>query len=183
MNRLSNQRVVLLAALGLIGVFFDSREVVAQKPASGSAPVTIVSPLPVPVTGQVRDVGNGTPFTTTTLKTSSIGEPPEVVFPTEVVSGHLVVVEQVSVRLSNCAGGTLNIEDFGLHAGTKAVFLEPVHVSSTLANTYLANELTKFVVEPGETIRLEAENFGSSGCSPSDLSLVATISGVVIPFP
>jgi hypothetical protein len=64
------------------------------------------------------------------------------------------------------------------------VFLIPVHVASTFANSYISNEQTKFVVEPGETISVETENFGSSGppgCGPA--SLHATISGVVIPAP
>jgi hypothetical protein len=110
-----------------------------------------------------------------------MGEPPAVVFPTQVVSGQLVVIEHVSVRLSNCPTGTLTVEDFKLHAGTKDVFLIPVHAPSTFANAFFANEQVKFVVEPGETIKVETENFGSSGCGPA--SLVATISGVVIPVP
>jgi hypothetical protein len=171
---------VLLVALAAFNKVY-AQHATAQTAAAGSAPVTIVSPLPLPVTGSVRDAGRGTPFTVTSPKTSPLGEPPEVAFSLQVAFGQVAIVEHVSVRLASCPSGTLTLEDFRLHAGTKAVFLAPVHILSTFANAYIANESTKFVVEPGETISVETENFGTSGCGPADL--VATISGSLVPLP
>ena len=177
-------QVVLASTVLLLAftwVVTHSNSVTAQSPHPGSAPVTVVSPIPLPVTGFVNDVGRGAPFTTTVPKNSPMGEPPAVTFPTVVSPGQLVVIEQVSVKLSNCPTGTLTVEDFSLRAGTKAVFLAPVHVLSTFANAFIANEHLKFVVEPGEMIVVETENFGTSGCGPA--SLIATISGAVIRQP
>jgi hypothetical protein len=181
MKRLGNRRVVLVT-LALLGIVLGSRPLVAQNPNAGTAPVTIVSPIPLPVTGTVHDADRGTPFTTTSPRTSPADEPPEVVFSTQVSAGHVGVIEHVSVRLANCAAGVMTVENFTLRAGTKQVFLEPVHVTAISSNAFLANETTKFVVAPGEAISVEAINFSSSGC-PAGLTFIATISGEIIPSP
>jgi hypothetical protein len=46
-----------LVTLGVVGAALSPRPAVAQNPSPGSAPVNIVSPLPMPVTGTVN-VGN-----------------------------------------------------------------------------------------------------------------------------
>ena len=184
MTKFRNQLIIGVAAslLGVSVMFFSAGHVAAQNPGGGAAPVNIVNPIPVPVTGVVRDVGRGAPFTVTSPQTSST--PPEVVFSSHIPAGHLAVVEHVSVRASVCANGTVSLQDFRLRAGNKSVYLIPVRVISTFVNSLMANEQTKFVVEPGETISVETENFASSsppGCGSPTMD--AAISGVVIPAP
>ena len=175
-------RLLATSALTLLalGWMLTSTRSVAAQQGPPAVSVNVVSPVPLPVTGLVKDIGRGTPFTTTSPKTSGPGEPPEVEFTTQVNPGHLLVIEHVSVKLSACAASTMSIEDFELRAGAKGAFLAPVRVLSTFANALIANEELKFVVASGETITVEAEQLSfSSSCGP--LSMVATISGVVIP--
>ncbi len=46
-----------VAVLGVVGAIVTSREASAQNPVPGSAPVNIVSPIPLPVTGNVGITG------------------------------------------------------------------------------------------------------------------------------
>lgn len=177
MTHMRNRLVLgaAVAVIALLAMVFNADRLASQR-AEGSAPVTIVSPIPLPVS----DAGLGAPFTITSARTSPQGEPPEVAFAWQVPPDYVAVIEHVSVRLYSCAGSTMSLQDFRLSAGDKDVFLIPVHVPAALANSQMANEQTKFAVEPGETIHVEAENFAfsSTGCGHN---MDATISGVVVP--
>ena len=59
MQRLKQNLLIVagLTVLGITGLFMNSTQVAAQNPNPGSAPVNIVSPLPLPVTGSLNVSG------------------------------------------------------------------------------------------------------------------------------
>ena len=56
MQRLKQNLLIVAAimVLGITGLLMSSQQAVAQNPKPGSAPVNIVSPLPLPVTGSLE---------------------------------------------------------------------------------------------------------------------------------
>jgi hypothetical protein len=177
MKKRSTQLLVLSGLmLAVFGWTLTSTHLAAAQQGPPTVPVNIVSPIPVPVS----DAAHGIPFTTSGTATN-VGGPPEVVFTNPLTSDQLLVIQQVSAKLSACAASSISFEDLRLVAGTtKFVWLAPDHLLSTFANAFITNEELNFVVAPGETIKVETEQLAfSSACGP--LSMKATISGVVIP--
>jgi len=88
-----------LATLGVIGASFSQPPVLAQNPFPGSAPVNIVNPVPLPVTGTVT-VGN---LGSTTLPVSVTNFPATQTVAGTVNIGTLPAVQAVIV---NAPGST-----------------------------------------------------------------------------
>jgi hypothetical protein len=88
-----------LATLGVIGASFSQQPVLAQNPFPGSAPVSIVNPVPLPVTGTVT-VGN---LGSTTLPVSVTNFPATQTVAGTVNIGTLPAVQAVIV---NAPGST-----------------------------------------------------------------------------
>lgn len=106
MQTLRNKLIGLAAigVLAVIGALMNSRQAVAQNPNPGSAPVNIVSPLPLPVTGSTTVSGSVAATQSGAWSVGITGQPigvnvnnsPLVVLPT-----HLGVPASNIVRLAN----------------------------------------------------------------------------------
>lgn len=192
------QNLVIAAAfivLGITGLFMNSTQVAAQNPNPGSAPVNIVSPLPLPVTGSlsvsggsvavsgtvdVRDVDRTvrTPFHTT-LSNS---------FPSfEVDAGQSLTIEFVTsdCTIQQNAAETASGTDFTLRTSVRTeaeshnfhprftrIFRFPQ--PSTLVNTYYGStDMARIYADPGTTVSLGGMLQGFS-CSVS-------VSGYTVP--
>jgi hypothetical protein len=165
---------LLLAAgctvLVVTGLFMNSRQAAAQNPHPGSAPVNIVAPLPLPVTGSlgvtgtvnVRDVDNAvrTPFQQllrsdiAARRSFTVGADERLTI--EFVTSECSVQQPVTQATSGTAF-TLRIT-----AGTTSVdhYFQPKFtrffpVGSTLVTYYYnSTDMTRMYADPGTTVSL-----------------------------
>lgn len=173
------QNLLIAAAftvLGITGLFMNARQAVAQNPNAGSAPVTIVAPVPLPVT----DVDNAarTPFQEFLRSDVAAGGSFAVAF------NQSLTIEFVT---SDCvkqhtAPQTNSGTDFGLitTTATKTVrhFFHPrfsrVFAQGTLFDShYGSTDMSRIYADPGTTVSLAGIQ--------SDFTCFVTVSGYTVP--
>ena len=192
----------VFVTLAVASLILTSRGAVASVPPV-TAPVSIVSPLPLPVTGTVtvsgvptsttidnsasnpvpvRDVDAVThePFQARTpfsQFTSGVGTVTLVTVPAD----KTLVIEHVSAAINDTSGSGLvscDLETATLNGPVDWVVCEPMG-KNALNAFYAANAQTKFVAGPGSVVR-----FGVSTVSFSGTGFVAaSVSGYYIPAP
>jgi hypothetical protein len=163
--------------LGITGLFMNAREAVAQNPNAGSAPVTIVGPLPVPVTLTVEG--------TEPVVVRKIDEPGRIPYQVTVrgdgpvlpavPAGHRLVIETVSMR-SFLAGTGLGMMKVTINPGNTQ-FTFPMTFAGTEAgagNLWVGHASATIYVNPGMTVQFGHE-------APFQVPAVqATVSGYLL---
>ena len=204
MTRLRHHLVVVVGfvLIAVSALVIGSRDAIAQNPNAGSAPVTIVNPLPLPVTGTVT-VNNAPTSTTidnpatnpvlvrsvdgelrepvqfrgvTTSFTGSSGATTFVTVPAD----KMLVIEHVSASINlptadGIFGCNLSINE--LAGDTDFQVCHPMG-SNPLNHLYAANAQTKFYVGPGKTVRFVVSAISGQGGFVS-----AFASGYYVPAP
>lgn len=173
------QNLVIAAVfigLGITGLFMNSTQVAAQNPHPGSAPVNIVSPLPLPVSGSlsvsggsvavsgtvsVRDVDRTvrTPFhTTLTNNVTSFAVDASQSLTIEFVTADCSI-QQNAVETASGTDFTLRTtvrteaESHNFYPRFTRIFRFPQ--PSTLVNThYGSTDMTRIYADPGTTVNL-----------------------------
>lgn len=162
-------------ALAALAVVLGSREVNAQNPGQGSAPVTIVSPLPLPVQDVDAEQREPVQFRgTPTVFTGRFGASTLVTVP----AGKILVIEHVSASINLVtADGVFNcgLSIFETQGDTD---FQVCHAMGHDAFNHLhaANASTKFYAGPGQTVRFSVFAIASGGGS-----VAAFASGYYIP--
>jgi hypothetical protein len=183
MKRVTNRTaiVVLFIGLGLFTFQGLRQTVVADQPDNPGPRVSIVSPLPLPVSIDksgtdpllVRDVDRGQPFQK--YETTENGGP--IFGP--VPAGERWIIEHISVALtssSNFVVSKLFVAKGNIGGpGHFSDFLVPLRTTGT---DTVASAPTKFIVDPGEDVGVEA-----SGGFGGNYQVEAFISGVIVPVP
>lgn len=157
----------LLAVLVIGGTLMSSRPVVAQNPQPGSAPVSIVAPLPLPVTGsigipgtvKVRDVDHlvQTPFQAT-LNTLA-GNPFSFVVPSDKrLAIEFVTGDCTSDLSSNSTFFLLGITTSGTSA--RHMFSPKLLLNLGLY-AYGSADVTRLYADPGSTVAIASRPIGS----------------------
>ena len=199
MQRLKQNLLVVagLTVLGITGLFMNSTQVAAQNPHPGSAPVNIVSPLPLPVTGSlsvsggtvavsgtvnVRDVDKAVsePFQENIfaqVDVGIIGSPRSFAF-SPVPAGKRLIIEHVSANVHMFSLATITMSYLNLHDD----LLTLTRMSPSELTTNLP---TKVIVESGEspTIRFGAVGFSAGPFPGITFDFRAFISGTLVPAP
>ena len=211
MTRLRHHLVVVVGfvLIAISALVIGSRDAIAQNPQAGaqnphagSAPVTIVNPLPVPVTGTVT-VDNAPTSTTidnpatnpvlvrsvdgelrepvqfrgvTTSFTGSTGATTFVTVPAD----KMLVIEHASASINlptadGIFGCSLSINEV---AGDTDFQVCHAVGSNALNHLHAANAQTKFYVGPGKTVRFVVSAIAGQGGFVS-----AFASGYYIPAP
>lgn len=204
MTRLRHHLVVVVGfvLIAVSTLVIGSRDAIAQNPNAGSAPVTIVNPLPLPVTGTVT-VNNAPTSTTidnpatnpvlvrsvdgelrepvqfrgvTTSFTGSTGATTFVTVPAD----KMLVIEHVSASINlptadGLFGCALSINEVAGDADFQVC--HPMG-SNSLNHLHAANAQTKFYVGPGQTVRFVVSAIAGQGGFVS-----AFASGYYVPAP
>lgn len=192
----SRNRLGTAAAFIVVGVFsmtFDSTNAEAQPDSrSGSAPVTIVNPLPLPVTGSftVKDNSSSNPLFVrdvdaeqrVPVQLRGVLTPFEGGYGATILAvvpaGKLLVIEHVSISIN--ARNAASVIECGLGTATPTAFdymlCQPMG-SDALNNFYAANSQTKFYVQPGNTLVATVATLSGGG------SIGAFASGYYVPIP
>jgi hypothetical protein len=182
MKRLTNRAaiVVLFIGVGLFALQGLHQTVAAQNTDHPGPNVSIISPLPLPVSIDksgtdpllVRDVDRGQPFQKYQVTTN--GGP--IFGP--VPAGERWIIEHISVALtssSNFVVSKLFVAKGIAGPGHFSDFLVP---SRTTGTDTVASAPTKFIVDAGEDVGVEAP--GSFG---GNYQMESFISGVIVPAP
>jgi hypothetical protein len=204
MTLLANRAVVAAAfvVVAVSALVIGSRDVGAQNAVPGSAPVNIVGPLPLPVTGTVTvtnaptsttvnnpatnpvlvrdvDVEQREPVQFRGVTTSFTGSSGSTSFVT-VPAGKMLVIEHVSASINlptadGLFGCALAIDEL---AGDTDFQVCHAMGRNALNFLHAANASTKFYVGPGKTVRFVVSAISGSGGFVS-----AFASGYYIPAP
>jgi hypothetical protein len=181
----------VLVALGLLGMFMSAHQVTATTPPPAGPSVTILGPLPLPVTGTVAVSGlPSSPLTvqgtvgatqngTWSVLAKNVDQPTpfrlQLGFGAAytVPSGKVFIIESITAFASCTGGGTSPAtKDLTLGLGPVTVPLDfqgPANGSFwayTNPQGLLAGLNRRIVVEPGEVLQVLSEgNSGSGGDS------------------
>ena len=165
-----------LTVLGMTGLFMNSAQVAAQNPHPGSAPVNIVSPLPLPVTGSLS-VSDGTVAVSGTVNVRDVDRtvrtPFHATLSNSVPSFAVEASQSLTIEFvtSECttqqdavetAAGTdfllrtsvrAEAESHNFHPRFTRIYRFPQ--PSTLVNTYYGStDMARIYADPGTTVRL-----------------------------
>ena len=175
MTRIKSQIVVAAACVALaIGslLVIGSNDARAQNPNAGTVPVTVVSPLPLPVTLGPREAVQ---FSTTGSFTEVGAGTIDLV---TVPAGKRLVIEHVSARVNDTSGVGLSSCALTLDTVTDFLVCHPMG-KDALNNVYAANAQTKFYANAGQTVRFSARPLPGGGTGV----LSAFASGYYEPVP
>jgi hypothetical protein len=147
----------LLATVPIAGILTTSSRADALNPPSGSAPVTLVGPLPLPIRGIIAN-DDGSPIPVRDVD-QAVREPVQVV---KVPSGKRLVVEHVSAFVQTQSGA---VTAAGLSAGN---FVDSVPCSTMSPDLngrphFACSVLTKYFVEPDRTLLFFVSTSAASG--------------------
>jgi len=197
-----NRVVAAMAFLSMAGaaLILGTNTVGAQNAHPGSAPVSLVAPLPLPVTGTVEVTGAPTSVTVNNtvsepVPVRSVDQVERVQFRTAPTSwtgtnGHVdlltvpagkrLVIEHVSINLNEF--NSKPVIDCGLSttgSGTAVqwVVCQPT-ASNALNHYYVANSEAKMYAAAGTTVRAFTNTLGST-----EGFLAASIFGYYLPEP
>ena len=183
MERLNN-RAAVVGLLAIGSMVFIPNVTFAQNPNAGSAPVTIVNPLPLPVTGSVNVTNFPEPPAIEHVQFRGIptsfsggsGSTTLVVVP----AGKRLVIEHASISVNVFEGKQLLSCGLGIAEPSKPFDSMVCHSisSDALNHLYAGNNSTKYIAEPGATVKLFVSTLTSGEGSVSGF-----VSGYYIPAP
>jgi hypothetical protein len=163
----------LLATVPIAGILTTSSRADALNPPSGSAPVTLVGPLPLPIRGIIAN-DDGSPIPVRDVD-QAVREPVQVDSELEIFddshgvatvvkvpSGKRLVVEHVSAFVQTQSGA---VTAAGLSAGN---FVDSVPCSTMSPDLngrphFACSVLTKYFVEPDRTLLFFVSTSAASG--------------------
>ena len=193
----------LVVTLGVAGAFLISERSIAANPEPGSAPVNIVGPLPLPVTGTLGLAPGGSvtvanPATNPVLVSNineSLREPFQfasvfIAFSSGGSNSNVVtvpankrlVIEHVSAAININSQGGLATAGLGISGSNVADFIAcqaTGSTSSNLSHFYSCSVQTKFYAAPGQTV-----DFGVTSADGNGTGFYKVfVSGYYVPAP
>jgi hypothetical protein len=188
--------------LGITGLFMNSTQVAAQNPHPGSAPVNIVSPLPLPVTGSLN-VSGGSVEVSGTVNVRDVDNPAGQPFqfsnqlPTgnfRVPDGKRFVIEYFSARAQTTADNNCSLAVLTISTQTNTVsfpgvplaknhYFTPTPTTTNLStNVFVVSQPTRLYADPGTIVGGDVD-FRGSACAGAINFADITFSGYLVDLP